>query len=342
MGLKTIMNRKKLDEFLRQETDIELEQKRTGKNVLSPELHKEFSLLKKQAGHADYSGQMPEQPFFKKGNIFISKHNRYSAMPKHRHNFLELNYMYSGTCIQWIDEQEIVLEQGSIILFDRGSTHAINSLHEDDILINLLLRFESINTHILQKMLSQISILATFLAEAGSEKKGYLLFKGNEKINDIINLILREYYDKDNISNYLAEQYLPILFSELARSQHQEMKKNSQKDYISQCLSIIEKEYQEISLEKLALRVGFNSHYLGNMIKEKTGSTFKQLVQQQRMQNAYQLVIHTNYTMEEICGRIGLKDASYFYHSFKKIYGFTPNQMRKRVQKESLHSAHDS
>lgn len=42
--------------------------------------------------------------FFKNKDIYISKHNRFADYPYHTHQFLELNYMYSGSSEQVIEE----------------------------------------------------------------------------------------------------------------------------------------------------------------------------------------------------------------------------------------------
>ena len=48
-----------------------------------------------------------DYPFFEHDYIYISKHSRYAKMVNHNHSFVELNYMYSGSCIQYIDKQKI-------------------------------------------------------------------------------------------------------------------------------------------------------------------------------------------------------------------------------------------
>lgn len=325
-----LMNKKDLHNLLMAETWAEKEQKRTGENIFDLELIEQIDpeMIKVFAQAKTYD--MPEEIFFKRGNVFISKHNRYAPMPDHKHAFLEINYMYQGSCRQEIDGESLVLQKGDFIMLDRESHHAIDALGEGDILINLLLRFDWISTAILQKMTDSVSILSKFLAQAGQANQKYLVFKGNERLDDLMQLILTEYYNDQQLSLYVLEMYLPLLFTELSRSQHQLLQEQPQEDEISKSLQLIEKYYRTITLSWLANEVGYNSNYLSNMIKKRTGLNFKTLVQTQRMQHAYQLVRHTNYTIEEICEQIGLQDPSYFYQSFKKLYGTTPAKIRKQ------------
>lgn len=55
--------------------------------------------------------------------------------------------MYSGSCTQEVSGEKIVLNGGTdIIMLDRGSSHSFQALGENDILINVLLKVETINT----------------------------------------------------------------------------------------------------------------------------------------------------------------------------------------------------
>ena len=75
-----------ITDYLTKETDIETQQKETGKHI------------------PDYDSQNAGLPrltndlFLANRSIYISKHNRYAPYPKHTHQFLELNYVLQGQC----------------------------------------------------------------------------------------------------------------------------------------------------------------------------------------------------------------------------------------------------
>ena len=116
-----------LDRFLREETKVEQEQRKSGFNVTDPDILDELILSgSKFRLNGDFL--LSEEMFFKKGDVNIRKHNRYSDMPLHHHQFLELNYMYSGSCTQEVSGEKIVLNEGDIIMLDRGSSHSFQAL----------------------------------------------------------------------------------------------------------------------------------------------------------------------------------------------------------------------
>lgn len=51
---------------------------------------------------------MPFWHFFENGNIAITKSNRFSFVPAHKHQFIELNYVYKGKgqSVQYIDDEK--------------------------------------------------------------------------------------------------------------------------------------------------------------------------------------------------------------------------------------------
>ena len=81
---------------------------------------------------------LKEDYFLDKQAVYISKHNRFAPYPLHGQKFLEINYMFSGSCQQVVDGDKIELKAGDILLMNVGAQHSISALNEQDILINVL------------------------------------------------------------------------------------------------------------------------------------------------------------------------------------------------------------
>ena len=187
-----------LDRILKEETKVEKEQRKSGFNVTDPDILDEL-ILSGNKFRLNGNFLLSEEMFFKKGDVHIRKHNRYSDMPLHHHQFLELNYMYSGSCTQEVSGEKIVLNEGDIIMLDRGSSHSFQALGENDILINVLLKVETINTKILQQLVRKRGVLTEFLVLASQrihEEDQFLVFRTGEnaKVQTFMQYILEEYY----------------------------------------------------------------------------------------------------------------------------------------------------
>ena len=50
--------------------------------------------------------------------VTILRNERFAAVPPHIHDFIEINYMYSGSCEQIIDGKKSLLKKGQMTLID--------------------------------------------------------------------------------------------------------------------------------------------------------------------------------------------------------------------------------
>jgi len=326
------VNHHQLDEYLRIYNEVEEMQKKTKKNINDISNHDWVHLS---------GGEIPRLPddfFFDKGPIVISKHNRFADMPLHLHSFIELNYVYSGTCKQIVNGEELVLQEGQVSILDVDVPHSIPALGENDILINIIMKKETFSTSFLSQM-GNTGIVSNFLANAMSENQKhdhYILFHSqeNENLQYIIKNMMCEFFDEREYSMELVKFYIPVMFTELMRvfqyDKNFELNRLSGKASIIEVLHYIELHYNECSLTSLASKFNFNSNYLGNMLKERTGMTFLELVQMQRMIRASILLKNTTKGIDDIAFEIGYESSSFFHKKFKQHFGCTPSQFRKR------------
>ena len=317
-----------LKELLFQENEIEVFQLETGKNVNDQNLpYGEVKIP-----------DMPSKVFFNEGNIFISKHHRYSAMPNHRHEFVEFNYMLSGECIQFVNEERVHLREGEILLMDRNTTHRIDSLGQNDILINILLKNESINTDIIVNMAKSHSLINNFLINAYNQYNRdanyfYLKTSENYNVQHIIRSLMLEYYNKDRYYIRTMNIFLSLLLIELTRFIEKDSEQNITEDEeIIGILRYIERNFRSLKLSDLAKTFGYNTNYLSNKLKKVTGHSFQELLNDIRYQKAEELLIETDYSLEEIAYNIGFESSSSLYKLFFKYGNKSPNEIRKLIK----------
>jgi AraC family transcriptional regulator, melibiose operon regulatory protein len=321
------MNHIQLDNTLREYNAIEKEQQRTGKNINDIEL---------SVTNSERIPRMREKYFFDRGPIFINKHHRFAEMPVHTHDFIEINYMYAGSCRQIINSKSVDLEQGQLCILDKDVPHGISALGENDILINILMKKETFSFSFFERI-SPKGILSNFLMRAVEEDHDhnrYIVFHSQDKENlhYIIRNMICEYIDPIEYSIDIINHYMLVLFTELMRvythNKNFQDPDTENKTTIIELLTHIEQHYTDLSLHKLAKVYNFNANYLGNMLKNKTGKTFTELLQTQRMIQAVRLLVNTNKTIVDISRQVGYENHSFFYKKFKGYYGCTPTEYR--------------
>lgn len=87
-----------------------------------------------------------------------------------------------------------------------------------------------------------------------------------------------------------------------------------------------------IGLKDVALEVGLSPFRLAHVVKEHTGKTITQTIQNVRVQQAKTLLERTSRSCAEIAYDVGFGDQSYFIMHFKRIMGITPAKYRRRVE----------
>lgn len=85
-----------------------------------------------------------------------------------------------------------------------------------------------------------------------------------------------------------------------------------------------------LRIEEVANYAYISTSYLTLLIKRETGKTFGELLTEIRMEQAERLLTETNRKTYEVAARCGFANTTYFSTVFRRIYGMTPTEYRKR------------
>lgn len=89
--------------------------------------------------------------------------------------------------------------------------------------------------------------------------------------------------------------------------------------------------HQEIALrsaQDFAGRLAVHPNYLNRALKEVTGRTTSQLINERMMQEARALLLHSNWTVSQISNSLGFEEATHFTRAFRAHTGQTPSSLR--------------
>lgn len=121
-------------------------------------------------------------------------------------------------------------------------------------------------------------------------------------------------------------------FGDLADKKHNA---KSDKEWLfSQVAEYVEKHYSEnITLNTVAAKIGFNSAYVSSLFKQYYGVNFVEYMTNIRINAAKELLISSDTKISTIPALIGLTDLSHFSKSFKSATGCSPSEYRKKYGK---------
>ena len=273
----------------------------------------------------------------KKENITVNKDTRFTYIPEHINADIMMSYIYSGSCSYKIDKKTITLNEGDFCLFDTNVIHSTLPIGENDIVISIAMTKAFFNTSFLSR-LSNEGIITSFLINSILENQNhnkYIVFNSNKdsKINYLMKNLLCEYLDRDICYNEVIDSYIIIIFSELVRifninntnEKDLDLKKSAT---IIDMLQYIENNYSDCTLSSMANHFGYNSNYLSNLLKNKTGKTFGELKLEHQMKEASMLITNSEKPIYEIALDVGFSNLGFFYKRFRKMFSESPQEHR--------------
>jgi two-component system response regulator YesN len=86
----------------------------------------------------------------------------------------------------------------------------------------------------------------------------------------------------------------------------------------------------KIDSRSIAEAFFFNYYYLSSMYKAKTGVNLQRYITTVRMMRACFLIRNTNRRIYDIGGSLGFQNGEYFSNQFRKVFGFSPSELRAR------------
>ena len=116
-------------------------------------------------------------------------------------------------------------------------------------------------------------------------------------------------------------------------------------DYLSQLrknvsrgvLGNVEKEIREnyadnLTLKGLSEKYYVNSAYLGQLFRKKYGQSFKDYLNNYRMDRAADILLHSDKKIILVAEEVGYHDLDYFVNRFIQVKGCTPAKFRRQMQ----------
>ncbi|CAN7752435.1 AraC family transcriptional regulator [Paenibacillus sp. LjRoot153] len=106
---------------------------------------------------------------------------------------------------------------------------------------------------------------------------------------------------------------------------------NKNNKTVEKVIAYINTHYQtDLSIEMIAMGVGFNSSYLSRIFKQNTGQTILEYLTLKRMEKSKELLMDITMNLNEISMAVGYNNVNSYIRFFKKIEGITPGDYRKR------------
>ena len=258
-------------------------------------------------------------------------HVRFAHFPQHTHDYIEGVYMCSGQTTHIINGNKLILKEGELLFLGQNAQQEILPANDKDIAVNFIIK-PSFFDKTLEMLGAEETPIKRFLLNSlfGCDNQGYLHFKVSEVLpvqNLIENLIWTLISDIPNRRN-INQITMGLLFIQLLNHTDTLSYESREDRAIIEVLRYVESDYKNGSLTEAAKLLHYDFFWLSHEIKNRTGKTYTEHLQEKRLSQSAFLLKNTTLSIEEVALAVGYENKSYFHRIFKKRYGVSPKKYR--------------
>lgn len=281
-----------------------------------------------------------------------SQHQQLLTRPQHKHAFIEIMYVLSGSVTNRIENQSFTYTQGECCVMNSNICHC--ELFEGDFQVVFFM--------------FQNNFLRTLLDEYQQEQKLIADLPKEQPVFQLINDTISSTHNFDKIyldclpvvpTEQVLEQLIPLfnyvifeitekragyslyikgaftrIFSILNNpelySVYQVHSEAKQHEYLTtKIVHILEANHGHCTREQLSEQLHYTGEYLNRILKKYTGKTISEYRQFVCLNEGKRLLLDTDMSISDIISELGFSNRSYFYNLFKESYGLTPLEYRQ-------------
>lgn len=258
-----------------------------------------------------YSNQIPRYP--SDTDCIEIDYASVKSFPIHWHSYYEFELVTQGDGVQTINGIEYSYKTGDAFLLGPTDFHKRNLDNPADIWIikiPIWLIPSSFYDVVFQTNLPAVAHL------------------NNKEL--IFSIELLKLLEKHSEISTTTDSIMTTLFVYVFSLDKRETN-NNYTDRIAMIYRYLQENFSgNISLKDISLKFNLSEKYLCSYFKKHTGRTIIDTLREMRMYYASHMILVTNEPISEMYLRCGYNSSTYFVSDFKKKFGMTPTDMRKK------------
>lgn len=282
--------------------------------------------------------------YFKNGEqVYIHIDNgdsKYTGV-MHKHNFIEIVYVISGSARHYMGDYIYEVHKGDLVIVNYGTAHTFIPLADSaehfstyDLLFTTeLFEITGIGKYDFSSLASSYLFYSMFSDSETLRNSINLIRSSSKEFSDIFSRIYFEYSNRQNgfmsmIRAYLIE-LITLIFREIDKKSIAGTNRE-QREVVNKAIDYMKQHYNtRINLDSIVSDIFLSKDYFRQLFKKTTGMSVTDFIQQTRVDEACRLLMSTGRTVYDIAGDCGFTDIKFFYKTFKKITGKTPGEFKK-------------
>ena len=109
---------------------------------------------------------------------------------------------------------------------------------------------------------------------------------------------------------------------------------------VSESIDYIESNlHMPLRIDEVAGRAGLSAGYFSVLFHRETGTAFSDYVMKRRIETAGNMLRYSDYSSTEISEILSFSSQSYFIRCFRKVFGMTPSEYRRKYYAKGMRMA---
>ncbi len=244
----------------------------------------------------------------------------------HQHSFNQIVWFRAGTGVHLVDFVEHSYGPQTLLYVPHGAVHAFR---KDESLDGVLIHFDDVMAMGSSDGQSLPGILRSLALSSHPSRT--LSSAQALQLESCIEMLASELSAQDDFGMSTAiEAALRLLLVRVCRQFREttEPRSTGYKRYL-EFLGLVECHYSEgLSVEEYATRLGVSTKTLSRTVHDAASCSPKDVISERLTLEMKRLLVHTDLSVKEIAGRLGMNDASYLTRFFRKQARVTPSAFR--------------
>ena len=246
----------------------------------------------------------------------------------HRHEFVEIFYVVSGTAEHILNGQKTVITSGDIYIITPSDYHCFKSY---DSTVNFIHRDICISV-------DEYKEICAFLDLPSFEET----LTSNLTLHSKLDVDTIAFFEKTfnafalDINNKSYNRLCRGITSSILlfmSNNNAHFNRATVPSWIQDILDLLRSPYlYGMSVNDITKDIPYTKQHICNTFKKHMGQSITEYFLQQRLNYAKYLLLSTTDSIASIANITGFNNTSFFYRSFKKQFSITPSELRKSIK----------
>lgn len=256
----------------------------------------------------------------------------------HYHDYIELLFGISGSATVYVGTESYPLEAGSMLIVPNNAFHEVDGTGTPS--EYLVVKFLPSVLFVEEQTFSEYTYTLLLMQTI---QNGKIFFQSHELEGTPISSLFLQMMEEWDEQQFGYELSLRASVTEIIlhimrkwQEEKPEIREmsvtNIQSVLIQNAISHIQSHYADLSEEMCAECLGVSAPYLSRVFKKGMKISFSSYLNDVKLKEAEKMLLSGDQSMTEISETVGFSTVAYFIASFRKKYGITPNQYRKRLR----------